>query len=106
MSAKLKGTDCLVWLLTIAIVLGVCSLVGCGDFFGQPKQETIGEIITRQAAERRANFWIRVLGIGNTRDRWPRTLFTTRDAVELSDGTSVVCIGTYNSLWCKEAKTE
>lgn len=85
-------------MITIAMTL-VCNLVGCRDPFA--KQETIVEIITRQAAEAKPKLWIE----GSNKSVGPR-FYVTGETIALPDGSRVVCLSTYYALWCKEAKTE
>lgn len=100
---KQRKTDwTMLVMLGIAIAL-TCNLVGCEGFFEISKQETIGDIITKQESESR-QVWVRVPG--ETGGTGGGRVWISQNVIALADGSRVVCVSTFDALWCKEAKTE
>ncbi len=83
-----KWTAPIVILMVLSLVLAVVG--GCED----------PEAQARKAKARSESFWVTVAPYAGTGP----TTFITREPATLPDGTQVVCVATFEHLWCRDAK--
>lgn len=86
---------CRKWTFPI-VVLMVLSLVftviACGH---NPAEKA------RRAKARSESFWVRIASSGVGRGP---VSYTTRAPLELADGSRVVCVSTFDGIWCRDAQ--